>query len=102
VPTTLFNPVDTSDVADHVVACAFDGMRGERAEIGGPEDLELVSLARRYQDARRLHRKILPMNLSDAKARGMGFVVSHGVRGRLSWTDWLQRNDPVARSATQR
>jgi len=42
------------------------------------------------------------MNLSDAKARGMGFVVSHGVRGRLSWTDWLQRNDPVARSATQR
>ncbi|WLA65632.1 SDR family oxidoreductase [Bradyrhizobium diazoefficiens] len=55
VPTTLFNPVDTSDVADHVVACAFGGMRGERAEIGGPEDLELVSLARRYQDARGLH-----------------------------------------------
>jgi uncharacterized protein YbjT (DUF2867 family) len=99
VPTTLFNPVDTSDVADHVVTCAFDGMRGERAAIGGPEDLDLVVLARQYQDVRGLHRKILPMNISEAKARGMGFVVSHGVRGRLTWADWLQRNPSAARSA---
>lgn len=99
VPTALFNPVDTSDVADHVVACAFDGQRGERPEIGGPEDLALVAFARQYQDARRLHRKILPIGLSEAKARGMGFVVSQGVRGRLAWADWLQRNDPGTRSA---
>ncbi|MET4387090.1 uncharacterized protein YbjT (DUF2867 family) [Bradyrhizobium sp. F1.4.3] len=99
VPTVLFNPVDTSDVADHVVKSAFDGMRGEREEIGGPEDLDLVDLARQYQDARGLHRKILPINLSDARARGMGFVVSHGARGQLSWTDWLQRNYSGARSA---
>ncbi|MGL3105596.1 SDR family oxidoreductase [Bradyrhizobium sp. BR 1432] len=99
VPTTLFNPVDTSDVADHVLTCAFDGQRGVRAEIGGPEDLDLVAFARQYQDARRLHRKILPIGLSEAKARGMGFVVSQGVRGRLRWTDWLQRNDPGMRSA---
>lgn len=91
VPTTSFNPVDTSDVADHVVTCAFDGTRGERAEIGGPEDLSLAALAGQYQDARGLRRKILPVSLSDAKARGMGFVVSHGVRGRLSWADWLRR-----------
>jgi uncharacterized protein YbjT (DUF2867 family) len=94
VPTPLFNPVDTSDAADHVVACALDGMRGERAEIGGPQDLDLVALARQYQDARGLHRKILPMTLSEAKARKMGFVVSRGVRGGLSWADWLQRNYP--------
>jgi uncharacterized protein YbjT (DUF2867 family) len=90
-PTARFNPVDTSDVADHVVACAFDGLRGERAEIGGPEDLSLVALARQYQDARALHRKILPVRLSAAKAQAMGFVVSSGVRGRLSWADWLRR-----------
>jgi uncharacterized protein YbjT (DUF2867 family) len=100
VPTTRFNPVDTSDVADHVVSCAFDGQRGERAEIGGPEDLPLVSLARQYLDARGLHRKILPMTLSDAKARGMGFVVSPGVRGQLCWADWLQRNDSAERRET--
>ena len=90
VPTTSFNPVDTSDVADHVVACAFDDSRGERAEIGGPEDISLAALAGQYRDARGLHRRILPFGLSEAKARGMGFVVSRGVRGRLSWGDWLQ------------
>lgn len=98
VPTMLFNPVDTSDVADHVLTCAFDGQRGVRAEIGGPEDLDLVAFARQYQDARRLHRKILAIDLSEAKARGMGFVVSQGLRGRLRWTDWLQRNYPGMRS----
>lgn len=97
VPTTLFNPVDTSDVADHVLTCAFDGQRGVRAEIGGPENLELVALARQYLDARRLHRKILAIGLSEAKARGIGFVVSQGARGRLRWTDWLQRNSPRLR-----
>jgi uncharacterized protein YbjT (DUF2867 family) len=90
VPTTMFNPVDTSDVADHVVACAFDEMRGDRAEIGGPDDISLATLAGQYRDARGLRRRILPIGLSEAKARGMGFVVSQGVRGRLSWTDWLQ------------
>jgi len=99
VPTTLFDPVDTSDVADHVLTCAFDGQRGVRAEIGGPEALDLVTLARQYQDARGRHRKILAVGLSEAKARGMGFVVSHGVRGRLRWTDWLQRNYPEMQTA---
>ena len=94
VPTARFNPVDTSDVADYVVDCAFNGGRGERAEIGGPEDLDLVAVARQYQEARELHRKILPIDLSEAKARGIGFVVSRGVRGRLTWTDWLRRRYP--------
>ncbi|WGD52612.1 NAD(P)H-binding protein [Bradyrhizobium sp. CB1650] len=99
VPTTQFNPVDTSDVADHVVTCAFDGGRGERAEIGGPEDLSLVALAGQYRDARRLNRKILPLTVSEAKAQGMGFVVSRGVRGRLCWADWLRRRYFSAQSA---
>ncbi|WFU72729.1 hypothetical protein [Bradyrhizobium sp. CB2312] len=99
MPATLLNPVDTSDVAEHVVSCAFDGQYGDRAEIGGPEDLDLVTLARQYQDARRLRRKILPIGLSQTKARGMGFVVSQGVRGRLTWADWLQHDDPGMRNA---
>lgn len=99
VPKTLFDPVDTSDVADHVLTCAFDGQRGVRAEIGGPEALDLATFARQYQDVRRLHRKILPIGLSETKARGMGFVVSQGVRGRVRWEDWLQRNDPGMRRA---
>lgn len=99
VPRTVFNPVDTSDVADYLAHCAFDGERGERREIGGPEDLSLVAFARQYQQARGMHRKILPMNLSNKTARGMGFVVSGGVRGKLSWRDWLQLHFTQAQSA---
>lgn len=99
VPTTAFDPVDTSDVADHVVACAFDGARGERADIGGPEALTLVELVRQYQEARGLHRTIIPLALSEAKARGMGFVVSDGIRGTLSWADWLRRRYAGASAA---
>jgi uncharacterized protein YbjT (DUF2867 family) len=99
VPKTLFNPVDTSDVADYLLRCAFDGARGERAEIGGPEDLSLVELARQYQQARGMHRAIVPIHLSDKAARGMGFVVSQGVRGTLSWEDWLQWHFAHARTA---
>ncbi|VIO66899.1 SDR family oxidoreductase [Bradyrhizobium ivorense] len=91
VPTTVFNPVDTSDVADYLVRCAFDGQRGARAEIGGPDDLGCDTLARQYQAARGIRRPILPMRVSERTARGMGFVVSSGVRGTLSWSDWLQR-----------
>ena len=34
IPKTIFNPVDTSDVADYLVACAFDGNAGNRASRG--------------------------------------------------------------------
>jgi len=100
VPATEFNPVGTSDVADHVVTCAFDGGRGERAEIGGPEDLSLVALAGQHQQARGLRRKILPMHISAAKAEGMGFVVSQGIRGRLTWADWLRWRYPDGSGVT--
>jgi uncharacterized protein YbjT (DUF2867 family) len=94
IPATAFNPVDTSDVADHVVKCAFDGERGVRAEIGGPEDLSGVEFGRQYQRARDMRRPILPIDLPEKAARGMGFVVSHGVRGSLSWSEWLGRRFP--------
>jgi uncharacterized protein YbjT (DUF2867 family) len=99
VPKTVCNPVDTSDVADYLVRCAFDGGRGERAEIGGPEDLSLVDLARQYQQARGMHRPIMPIHLADRTARGMGFVVSRGVRGMLTWREWLGRRFAEMRAA---
>jgi uncharacterized protein YbjT (DUF2867 family) len=99
VPKTIFNPVDTSDVADYLAHVAFDGPRGERAEIGGPENLSLVEFARQYQQARGMHRPIMPIHLADKTARGMGFVVSKGVRGTLSWQDWLSRRSAEVRAA---
>ncbi len=90
VPKASFNPVDTSDVANYLATCALEGPCGVRDEIGGPEDLSCIEFARQYQHARSLHRPILPL-LSDTTARGMGFVVSHGVRGKLRWSEWLER-----------
>lgn len=91
LPTAPFNPVDTADVADYLVQCAFDGRRGERAEIGGPDDLGFAELARQYQTARHIRRAIAPLGLSERSARRAGFVVSKGVRGTLSWQGWLGR-----------
>jgi uncharacterized protein YbjT (DUF2867 family) len=72
VPKPIFNPVDTSDVADYLAHVAFDGPRGERAEIGGPEDLSLVEFARQYQLARGMHRPIVPTHLADKGCAGHG------------------------------
>jgi uncharacterized protein YbjT (DUF2867 family) len=91
VPKTVFNPVDTSDVAACLVQCAFDGKRGMRSEIGGPEDLNCAEFARQYQELRGVHRPILPVRVSAKTARGMGFVVAQGPRGALSWSTWLGR-----------
>lgn len=99
VPTTVFDPVDTSDAAAHVVKCALDGARGERAEIGGPDRLSGVELARQYLHARGMRRKLLPIGLSDKAARGMGFVTSAGVRGTLSWKAWLDGRYPGMQEA---
>jgi uncharacterized protein YbjT (DUF2867 family) len=99
VPTAVLNPVDTSDVADYIVTCAFDDALGARTDVGGPEALSFAELARQYQQVRGLRRKILPIPLSATGARGMGFVVSNGVRGTLSWSDWLRRQTVGARAA---
>jgi uncharacterized protein YbjT (DUF2867 family) len=99
VPKVVCNPVDTSDVADYLMHCAFDGERGERAEIGGPEDLSLVEFARQYLGARGMHRTIMPIHLSDKTARSMGFVVSQSVRGTLTWREWLSRRFSEVRAA---
>jgi uncharacterized protein YbjT (DUF2867 family) len=98
LPKAAFNPVDTSDVADYLIKCALEGPGGVRAEIGGPEDLSCIEFARQYQQACGLHRPILPL-LSEKAARGMGFVVSRGARGKLRWSEWLQRHSPGTRVA---
>lgn len=98
VPKASFNPVDTSDVADHLAKCVLEGPRGLRSEIGGPEDLSCSEFARQYQRARGLHRPIWPA-LSEKSARGMGFVVCNGVRGKLRWSDWLAQQAGGMRAA---
>lgn len=91
MPKAVFNPVDTSDVAAYLTQCAFDGKRGIRDEIGGPDDLSCADLARDYQQVRGVHRPIVPLPVSAKRARGMGFVSAQGRRGTLSWLSWLRQ-----------
>lgn len=57
LPTRQWNPVDTTDVADYLIEYLDDGKRGVREEIGGPQNLSLVEMARNFQCARTLRRR---------------------------------------------
>lgn len=89
LPTPRWNPVNTTDVADYLVECLDDGQRGLREEIGGPEDLSLVEMARLFQRSWGGRRAILPIPLPVSTARNMGFVRSEGRRGKKTWSAWL-------------
>jgi uncharacterized protein YbjT (DUF2867 family) len=95
VPRAIFNPVDTSDVAAYLAQAAYDGHRGVRDEIGGPEDLRFADFVRQYQQARGIRRRLLPVRIAEKTARGMGFVVTSGRRGTLSWSTWLENQQRV-------
>jgi hypothetical protein len=41
----------------------------------------------------------VPIHLSDKAGRGMGFVVSNGVQGTLTWREWLGRRSSEVRAA---
>jgi uncharacterized protein YbjT (DUF2867 family) len=99
LPDAPFDPVDTSDVAAHLAECAGDGKRGVREEIGGPDTLSFVELARQYQNARSFRRRILALRPSAIRARTMGFVPASGRRGRKTWRTWLSEHPLAAASS---
>jgi uncharacterized protein YbjT (DUF2867 family) len=96
LPNHLCNPVDTSDVADYLIECLDDGRRGVLDEIGGPENLSLVEMARQFQQARTLRRPILPIPIPARMARSMGFVGTEARRGVKTWSAWLNGHDSKA------
>jgi uncharacterized protein YbjT (DUF2867 family) len=89
LPEARIDPVDTSDVASYLVECADGGRRGVLEEIGGPETLSLVELARQYQHVRGFRRPIVALHPSEDKARRMGLLPARGRRGTKTWTSWL-------------
>ncbi len=90
LPEVPCDPVDTADVAVYLAECVADGPRGVREEIGGPETMSFTELARQFQRARGIKRRIVPMRTSERRARKLGLVVSSGHRGRKTWSAWLE------------
>jgi len=92
LPDAPLNPVDTSDVAAYLIACLDDWKCGMRDEIGGPETVSFVELARQYQQAAGFHRPILPFNVSTQRALKLGLAEAKGRRGRITWSTWLHEH----------
>lgn len=90
LPRTAFQPVDTRDVADHLVQCLGGDRRGLLPEIGGPEVTSYAAMARAHLQARGKKRAVIGFPLPARLARQGGLVVTQGVRGPRTWARWLE------------
>lgn len=96
IPRMRMRPVASSEVADELVrlATAEDAsVDGSIVELAGPEQHELVELARRVVKARRMRKLVVPLTLPGAagKAMARGDLLPRGdhLTGTRTFTDWL-------------
>jgi hypothetical protein len=76
-----------------VVDCVADGPGRDRPGFGGPETLTLVELARQYQAARGITRRIVGLRLPVLALRAAGpQSAPEGRHGKTTWADWLARH----------
>lgn len=96
IPRMRMRPVASSEVADELVQLATtiqDAATEPLVELAGPEQLELVDLARRVSKSRRMRKLVLPITLSGAAGRPMasGALLPTGDHrtGSITFDDWL-------------
>jgi uncharacterized protein YbjT (DUF2867 family) len=89
LPNSAFQPVDTRDVAEHIVANLVGPARGELPAIRGPEITSYAAMARAHLIARGMSRSIVTFSLPDRWARQAGMVVADGAHETRSWERWL-------------
>lgn len=84
-------PVDSAEFADYVVECLRAGPQGEQPDFAGPETASLPAIARQYQAARSIERRIasVPLPARLARAITAGNTSSDGRRGTTTWSAWL-------------
>ena len=98
LPSNLpMQPCDDTDFAGYVVDCLDDGPRGVRDDFGGPQVMTMVELARQYQAARGVNRRILGLPLPGFAQRAAGpQVCPQGRHGKVTWSEWLHDRYPSA------
>jgi uncharacterized protein YbjT (DUF2867 family) len=91
VPRVLSQPVAAREVGEALVALAEGEPLGRAPEIAGPEQLQMVDLARRV--AERSGRRVVPVWLPGKVGRAMreGALLpkGDGPRGRITFEEWL-------------
>jgi uncharacterized protein YbjT (DUF2867 family) len=93
-PSNLpLQPGDSSEFAEYVVESLQGGPAGDLPCFAGPEVLSQADIARQYQAARGIHRRILEIPLPGLAVRASGpQTCPDGRIGTRTWAQWLQRN----------
>lgn len=99
LPTNFyFQPIETGEVAQRIVELLQQGPRGRAADIGGPEILPVVELARSWLRAQGRMRRILQVPLFGKEAaafrQGVNTTPAHK-DGRITWQQWLDKEYPA-------
>ncbi len=96
-----FQPVDTGEVAERMLAAAAQGPSGRLPDLGGPEVHTSGELARAWLKARgkRVALVHLPLFGKAAAALRRGELCTPNAGGTITWADWLARTYGGTRSA---
>ena len=89
-----FQPMDTGEVAERMVAYATSGATGRLPDLGGPELLTAGEIAREWLRVRSSRRLMLNLPLMGKAAAGFRKgrnCVPDNPQGTITWRDWLQR-----------
>ena len=97
VPRMLSQPVAAREVAEALVLLAESDPAGRAPDLAGPEQLQMVDLARRVSRARGLGRRVVPVRLPGAAGAAMrsGALTptGPGPRGTVTFDEWLAAGD---------
>jgi uncharacterized protein YbjT (DUF2867 family) len=93
VPRMLSQPVAAREVGEALVDLVESGPAGRVPDLAGPEQLQMVDLARRVATAHSPRRRVVPVRVPGAAGRSMGSGVltpaTDGPRGRTTFDQWL-------------
>jgi len=99
IPKMLVQPVAAREVAAGLLALAAAEPAGTAAELAGPEQHQLVDLARRVVQARGQRRLVLgvqpPGRAGRAAATGGLLPTGPGPRGTVTFAEWLSTSEPA-------
>ena len=94
LPRQLIRPVAAADVASELVSIALGEPRGLAAELAGPEEHQLVDLARRIVRKRGRRRPVIGVRMPGKGGRAMasgGLLPGPGARfGQQTFDEWIE------------
>jgi uncharacterized protein YbjT (DUF2867 family) len=100
LPSNLvMQPCDSAEFAAYVVECLAEGPGRRRDDFAGPQAQSVVELARQYQAACGITRRIFSLPVPGLAIRAVGpQTAPHGRRGKTTWSQWLADSRQSSRS----